>query len=333
MSRASVSPPSASDHERSGCPAHDRALSTGRDHGRLIRTLAGVTPRPVDQAPRARAAHAGAQSRNASPVRNRSRWRPRQTVTRPRPCTCQVPSRPTSRRVLVDPQDHDPPRRLERDRARRTARARRRSGAGRRPRRPARARPASGWGTAAGSAASARAGSPSCGPTSAIAPAEQPAMTAPRAFAIGERGTQGRAEEDACQVVRVAAGEVDEVGLADRLERGRVVAAGDGRARAPAPPRRRGPRSARRPSRPSREDVPRRRARRRSAGSRRAGAGGRSTASRPRSNSAMGARNSPAPTSATGPGIGRSLVQEPGTGRGGPMTRQPDQRVTRNGPP
>ena len=40
-------------------------------------------------------------------------------------------------------------------------------------------------------------------------------------------------------------------------------------------------------------------------------------ASSPRSNSAMGARNSPAPTSATGPGIGRSIEQ----GRGRPPAR------------
>ena len=36
------------------------------------------------------------QSRNASPLRKRSRWRPRHTVTRPAPWTCHAPLRPTT---------------------------------------------------------------------------------------------------------------------------------------------------------------------------------------------------------------------------------------------
>lgn len=36
------------------------------------------------------------QTRKTSPARNRSRWRPRQTVTRAWPWTCHAPSRPTT---------------------------------------------------------------------------------------------------------------------------------------------------------------------------------------------------------------------------------------------
>ena len=59
--------------------------------------------------------------------------------------------------------------------------------------------------------------------------------------------------------------------------------------------------------RPAVGRPPRRPGTRRSAGSRRAAASGRVAASRPASNSAIAGRNSPAPTSATGPGMAVSL--------------------------
>ena len=174
---------------------------------------------------------------------------------------------------------------------------------------------ASGPGRAAGSSASGRAGSPSSGRRCAIAPAEQPATTAPRALRLGDRRPQRRAAQHVEQVPGMPAREVDEVGLADRLERRPVVALARRSGRAPARPPRRAPRSARRPSPPRRGTSPRRRARRRSAGSTTRGRDRPVASSSPRSNSAMGARNSPAPTSATGPGTaaayGRARICEP----------------------
>ena len=102
---------------------------------------------------------------------------------------------------------------------------------------------------------------------------------------------------------RLAAGQVDEVGLADGLcgaqDRRRGPVADEDRLDLGAE----GRRNARRPSPPSAGRRPRRPDRRRSAGSRRAVATRPVAASRLASNSDIVGRNSPAPTSATGPGI------------------------------
>ena len=174
-------------------------------------------------------------------LRKRSRRRPRQTVTRPRPWTCHAPLRPTHRRVLVDAQHHRPPRRLERDQRDERLGPARRSAAGPRPRRPAPAPPASGSGTAAASGAglgrkpsSARAPSPPRSsrrrPRHARAPAQAPppaaSRAAPRAGAAGgrPRGRRGppRRPPGARPVVPVRDGP-DEHRLDLRAERPKVL--------------------------------------------------------------------------------------------------------------
>ena len=63
-------------------------------------------------------------------------------------------------------------------------------------------------------------------PTIAIAPAEHPATTVPRGWASASAAAQRRLAEHAGEVAGMAAREIDEVRLADRLERCRVVALG-----------------------------------------------------------------------------------------------------------
>ena len=75
-------------------------------------------------------------------------------------------------------------------------------------------------------------------PASTIAPAEQPARTAPRSCASASARPTALPSSTLHQVARLAARQVDQVGLADRLGRGRIVGA-RGRGRAPARPRRR----------------------------------------------------------------------------------------------
>ena len=68
---------------------------------------------------------------------------------------------------------------------------------------------------------------PSVRPARAIAPAEQPASTAPRACAVSDGArTPALPASDAQEVGGLATGQVDEVGLADRLRARGVVGAG-----------------------------------------------------------------------------------------------------------
>ena len=63
-------------------------------------------------------------------------------------------------------------------------------------------------------------------PARTIAPAEQPASTAPRSWASASARPTALPSSTSHQVGRLAARQVDEVGLADRLGGGRVVGGG-----------------------------------------------------------------------------------------------------------
>ena len=190
------------------------------------------------------------------------------------PWTCHAPSCPTTRGLLVDAEDHRPARRLERDRGRTSAPARRRSGA--RPTRPA-ANPSPCRQRSGHGRDDARRKS-NVWPARTIAPAEQPARTAPRVVRSRQRPADGAAVEHLHRGSRLAARQVDEVGLADRLGRGRIVGGRPGRGRGRARPPRRAPPKWATPIAAQRvEDVLAIRDRRRSAGSPRAAGRARST--------------------------------------------------------
>ena len=152
--------------------------------------------------------------------------------------------------------------------------------------------------------------------TRAIAPPEQPAITAPRAWASTIAAQTALPVSGLEHRSGLAAREVDEVGLADRLGEDVVVGRGPVEdARSPRP-RPRARRSARSPGRPSGRDPP--------SPSAKAAVGTMTTRGRRRpvvarrsaSKAAISGRKAPAPTSATGPDTGRvypSCPPEPGT--------------------
>ena len=144
------------------------------------------------------------------------------------PWTCQAPLRPTTAVSSSMPSTTAPARRLERDAARRAAPARRRSAAA--PRRRSTSdeplRPADREGQRR-SGPSARPGSPSSGRRS---PSRPPSSRRSSRRARGRSRAPRRAviPEHVEQVAGMPAREVDEVRLADRLDRGAVVALRDG---------------------------------------------------------------------------------------------------------
>ena len=238
------------------------------------------------------------------PARNRSRWRPRQTVTRAAPWTCHAPSRPTTAVSSSIPRTTEPARRLQRDeRAERLGPGvvvrhdRRRRGEAQ-PGAPAqRPRQEPGPELERMAGQDHRPGRATGQHRAAVVGSGRAAPTA--APARDRAGGPG-----------LAAGQVDEVRLADRLGRPGSSAPSD-RGRGPARPPRPSAAKWPRPSPPSAGTRPRRRGRTRSAGSTTRGRAtpGRRRADRHRWRPSAG-RNSPAPTSATGPGIPRESICE-----------------------
>ena len=217
---------------------------------------------------------------------------PRRRRGRPRPSPRRCPGRPTR----AAPGGRSAPR---------AARATRRSAA--RPRPPARS---PGPVPQRNGHGMTRTRKSNAWPARTIAPAEQPASTAPRSWAAAQGRPDGAPLQRARRYPGLPARQVDQVRLADAPGRppGRRRPRGPGRAPARPPPR--GRRNAPRPSTPSGRRRPRRRGMRPSAGSTTRGRATPVDARRPASTSAIAGRNSPAPTSATGPGIPRESICE-----------------------
>ena len=232
-----------------------------------------------------------------SPARYRSRWRPRQTVTRERPWTCHAHRgrrRPCPRRYRGRPTGAATAGRQGTQRLGPGVVVRTTDAPGTNPRPPARS------GQGASPTRKSKAS-----PASTIAPAEQPASTAPRWWAsVNARPRHSPRARPAG--MPACPRQVDEVGLADRLGGGgivggRTIATSTGSTSAPSSPKWATPIVAQRvkTSSPSGYEAVGRTA-----------THGRDrpvAMSNPASNPSISGRNSPAPTSATGPGIAESL--------------------------
>ena len=145
------------------------------------------------------------------PARKRSRWRPRQTVTRDRPWTCHAPSRPTTAVSSSMPEHDRPARCLERDQRGERLGPRVVVGHDRRARREPEARAASAAARAATPArGSRRRGRPGPSPRPSSRPGPRRARARPPA--PGRPRVPSRTRR---RYAGLAARQVDEIGLAD----------------------------------------------------------------------------------------------------------------------